>query len=179
MVVETLIPSVQDRENAEEESFSRGYIEDGLGGCGEEGVERMDSSRAQEERAERRGNREDEVEIAERQQVLLLSLRPDRLIEPPTTRTVTVSAGVEGEVFLTAPVANEGMASEATGTARQDVSRGLALFGRQTQGGHVIAQHVGDTDCGALAARHDYSGFGLGSSSGLFTSPSQFLARRT
>ena len=80
---------------------------------------------------------------------------------------------------LTAPVAHEGVASEATGTAGQDVSRGLTLLGRQTQGGHVIAQHVGDTECGALAAGHVYSVLGLGSSRGLFTSPSQFLARRT
>jgi hypothetical protein len=43
----------------------------------------------------------------------------------------------------------------------------------------VIAQHVGDTECGALAAGHVYSVPGLGSSRGLFTSPSQFLARRT
>jgi len=179
MIVEELIPGVEYGEHAQEQALSRRHIEDGLGRRGEESLEGMDSSLAQEERAERRGDGEDEVKVAERKQMLLLRLCPDRLIETSTARAVAVSAGVVGEMLLTAPVAHEGVASEAAGTARQNVSRGFALLGRQTQGGHVIAQHVGNAECGALAAGHVYSVAGLGSSRGLFTSPSQFLARRT
>ena len=77
------------------------------------------------------------------------------------------------------PVAVVDVSAEATGAATDNVSRSLTLLGGQTQGGHMIAQHVGDTDCGALAAGHAYSLPGFGSSRGLLTSPSQFLARRT
>jgi hypothetical protein len=128
---------------------------------------------------ERRGDGEDEMEITHRQQMLLLSLRPYRLIETTTARAVAVSAGVVGVVTVATPVTVVDVSAEATGAATDDVSRGLALLGRQTQRGHVIAQHVGDTDCGALAAGHAYSLPGFESSRGLFTSPSQFLARRT
>jgi hypothetical protein len=46
------------------------------------------------------------------------------------------------------------MSAEAAGAAGKDVSHGLGLLGRQTQVCHVIAQHVGNGDCGALAAGH-------------------------
>ena len=52
MIVEELIPGMEHGENAEEQSLSRGHVEDGFGGGGEEGVEGMDSSLAQEERAQ-------------------------------------------------------------------------------------------------------------------------------
>ena len=91
MIVEELIPGVQYGEDAQEQSLSRRHVEDGLGGRGEEGLEGMDSSLAQEERAERRGDGEDKMEVTERKQVLLLRLRPDRLIETATTRAVAVS----------------------------------------------------------------------------------------
>lgn len=86
--------------------------------------------------------------------MLLLCLRPDCLVETATTRTVTVSTRVVGRVSPTAPVAHEGVASEAAGTACEYVGRGLALFRRQIQGGHVIAQHVSKAECGAFAAGH-------------------------
>jgi len=130
MIVEELVPGMEHGEDAEEETLSRRDVEDGFGSRGEEGLEGMDSPPAQEERAERCGDGENEMKVTERKQVLLLRLRPDRLIEAATTRAVTVSAGVVGEMFLTAPVAHEGMAPEAAGTAGQDVSRGFALLGR-------------------------------------------------
>ncbi len=46
------------------------------------------------------------------------------------------------------------VSAEAAGTAGEDVSHGLGLLGGQADSRHVIAQHVGDTDCGALAAGH-------------------------
>jgi len=87
-------------------------------------------------------------------QVLELCLGPQGLVETATARTVAVAAGVVGEVLVAATVAHGEVSAEAAGTASEDVSRGLGLLGRQTQAVHVIAQHVGDSECGALAAGH-------------------------
>ena len=121
------------------------------------------------------------MKITQRKQVLLLSLRPDRLIETAAARAMTVSTGVVREMSPAALVAIGDVSAEATGPTGHDVSRGLALFRTKTQGGHVITQHVGNPECWTLAARHGQcaGGWGFSSSSGLFTSPSQFLARRT
>ena len=121
------------------------------------------------------------MKIAQRKQVLLVSLRPDRLVETATAGTVAIATGVIGVVLVFAPVALDEMPAKATGATPEDVSRDLALLGREFQGGHVIAQHVGNTGGGALAAGHDQfaSGVGFRVSSGLFTSPSQVLAKRT
>lgn len=100
------------------------------------------------------GDREDQVEVAEREQVLALGLGPEGLVETAAARTVAVAAGVVGEVLAAATVADGEVSAEAAGAAGEDVSRGLGLLGRQTQSGHVIAQHVGNGDCGALAAVH-------------------------
>jgi hypothetical protein len=180
MIVEELVPGVEHREDAQKDTLPGPDVEDGFGGRSEEGFEGVHSSRSQKEWAERGRNREDQVEVGERKQVLLLSLRPDRLVETATTRAVTVSAGIERIVSPLAPVAHEGVTSETTGTAGENVSRNLALLRRQIQGGHVIAQHVGKAERWALTAGHDqFLGVSFRVSSGLFTSPSQFLARRT
>jgi hypothetical protein len=57
-------------------------------------------------------------------------------------------------VLAAATVADGEVSAEAAGAAGEDVSRGLGSLGRQTQSGHVIAQHVGNGDGGALAAGH-------------------------
>jgi len=86
--------------------------------------------------------------------VLELGLGPQGLVETATAGAVAVAAGVVGEVLVAATVADGEVSAEAAGAAGEDVSRGLGLFGRKAQSGHVIAQHVGDSECGALAARH-------------------------
>ena len=88
MVVEALIPGVEDGENAQEQPLSRRHVEDCLGRRSEEGLEGMDSALAQEEGAERRGNGEDEMKVTERKQMLLRpGHRLNRLHGPLTNPT--------------------------------------------------------------------------------------------
>ena len=68
------------------------------------------------------------MKVAKRKQVLLLSLRPNRLVETATSRTVAVSAGVVSEVSPAAPVAIGDVSAEAAGATGHDVSRSLALL---------------------------------------------------
>jgi hypothetical protein len=60
----------------------------------------MDPPLSQEERAERGGNREDQVEVAEREQVLALGLSPQGLVETAAARTVAVATR-NGELSIT------------------------------------------------------------------------------
>ena len=86
--------------------------------------------------------------------MLELGLGPQRLVETAAGGTVTVAAGVVREVGVPATIADGDVSAEAAGTAGQDVSCGLGLFVSGAQPGHLIAQHVGDGDRGALAAGH-------------------------
>jgi hypothetical protein len=62
MIVEALIPRMEHREDANEQPLPGGHVEDGLGGCGKEGVERVDPALPQEEGSQGRGYGEDEME---------------------------------------------------------------------------------------------------------------------
>ena len=149
-----LSPGVEHGQDAWADALARRDFEDRLRAGREQRLERVGPIRTQEERAERGGNREAEVEVADRKQVLELCLGPQGLVETATARTVAVAAGVVGEVLVAATVAHGEVSAEAAGAAGEDVSRGLGLLGTKTQAGHVIAQHVGDSECGALAAGH-------------------------
>jgi hypothetical protein len=63
-------------------------------------------------------------------QVLELSLGPQRLVEAAAGGTVTVAAGVVGEVGVPAAIADGDVSAEAAGTAGQDVRHGLGACSR-------------------------------------------------
>jgi hypothetical protein len=145
---------VEHGQDARADALARRDFEDRVRAGREQRLERVRPLRPQEERAERGGQCEAEVEVADRKQVLELGLGPQGLVETAAARTVAVAAGVVGEVLVAATVADGKVSAEAAGAAGKDVSRGLGLLSRQTQSGHVIAQHVGNGECGALAAGH-------------------------
>ena len=176
MVLEPLSPGVEHGQYARAEALACRDLEDGLGGGGEEGLESVDTPLSREERAERGRDGEDQVEIVDREQVRLLGLGPQGLIETTAARTVSVAAGVVGEVLVAAMVADGEVSAEAAGAAGEcgprpwlardeDVVR---LRGRAARRQRKLRR-------ARRRARYFVAGFRL--SSGLVTSASQVLAK--
>jgi hypothetical protein len=80
------------------------------------------ASIGQEQRVERRGNREDQVEVGYREKVLLLRLDPACLLQTLALRAMPVPAGVVERLLATTLVADLEVAAQKRRSTRHDVS---------------------------------------------------------
>jgi hypothetical protein len=95
------------------------------------GVERPDdrleeqcvtaASIGQEQRVERRGNREDQVEVGYREKMLLLRLDPTCLLQALALGAMPVTAGVVKRLLATTLVADLEVAAQKRRSTRHDV----------------------------------------------------------
>jgi hypothetical protein len=153
VVAELLVPGVEHGEDAGDDTERGRRLEDRLGDGGEKRVQGMTPVLSAEEAPKRDGDREDHVEVRDRQQVRDLGLGPQTLVETTAARAVTVAAGVVGVVLGSTAVADRTMATQAAGAASQDVGNRLALLVVEAQTTHRVAEDVRDREH-PLEARH-------------------------
>jgi hypothetical protein len=153
VVAELLVPGVEYGEDAGEQPTPGRRLEDRLGDGGKQRVQGVTPVLPEKEAPQRDGQREDHMEVPDRQQVRELGLGPQTLVETAAARTVPVAAGVVGVVLGSTAVTAREVAAQPAGAASQDVGYGLALLVIEMQTTHVIAEDVRDREP-PLTARH-------------------------
>ena len=174
VVLEVLPPGVEDGQEADlgpEVLGVGGDLLQGLGGGPEQ--QAVDHARVlQGDRAERRGQGEDEVEVLDGQEFRLAGLHPVGGGGGLTLGAVAVAAGVVGDLPVPAPVALLDVPAQRRGPAGGDVVQGAALLGREPvavaieEGVAVSPEDVGHFEPGPGHGR-DSPGRGASRSSGL------------
>lgn len=133
MLAEVLSPGVEHGRDAELAAQVAGIAREGLergdGALEQQGVD--EARIALGERVESVGQREDDVEVGDGQQLGSAGLDPARLGQRLAPWAVSVSAGVVDGPRGPAAVATLEMAAERRGTAGLDRAQGAALYGSQ------------------------------------------------
>ena len=133
VVLEVLAPGVEDGQEADlgpEVLGVGGDLLQGLGGGAEQ--QAVDHARVlQGDRAERRREGEDDVEILDGQQLGFAGLHPVRGGGGLALGAVAVAAGVVGDLLVAAAVALLDVPAQCGGPAGGDVAQGAALLGRE------------------------------------------------
>ena len=153
--VEGLAPGVQDDDDAElgvPEVVGEGL--QGVGGHAEQqSVEQHGVVKRQCH--QRFGQGEDEVEVLDRQQLLLACLDPQGALEGAALGAVAVAAGVVADLDMVAVVALIDVAAEGAGATARDVAHRPVLLGTElvllAVGVPVAAEDVRDLVAGPRA----------------------------